>query len=190
MPGCLNIEKRHVNADQETRFSLTWSETDFASRSARAIPIVYGHSEAGQSAVSQMAEFWRVALLAKPARARTATIPKITVSVRTVFGWLEKVRRLRRGRLVARRALRAGAWWQGKEGNTQTSSGFVGHYVSFRLAFLAVVIFLMVLGCATSNPSESASEDRIWSAQLARQQQAAREAGRIGYIGNAGPACQ
>ena len=30
----------------------------------------------------------------------------------------------------------------------------------------------------------------MWSAQLARQQQAAREVGRIGYIGNAGPACR
>ena len=76
-----------------------------------------------------------------------------------------------------------------EEGNTQTSSGFVGHYVSFRLAFLAAVIFLMVLGCAT-RPSESASEARMWRAQLERQQQVAREAGRIGYIGNAGPACR
>jgi hypothetical protein len=73
--------------------------------------------------------------------------------------------------------------------NTQTSSGFVGHYVSFRLAFLAAVIFLVVLGCAT-NPSVSTSEDRMWRAQLERQQQGAREAGRIGYIGNEGPPCR
>jgi hypothetical protein len=73
--------------------------------------------------------------------------------------------------------------------NTQTSSGFIGHYVSFRLAFLAAVIFLMVLGCATTNPSESASEARMWLAQLERQQQAALAAGRIGYIGNEGPPC-
>ena len=72
---------------------------------------------------------------------------------------------------------------------TQTSSGFVGHCVSFRLAFLAAVIFLMVLGCATTNPSESASEARMWLAQLERQQQGARDAGRIGYIGNEGPPC-
>jgi hypothetical protein len=35
--------------------------------------------------------------------------------------------------------------------------------------------------------AESASETRMWRAQLERQQQAAREAGRIGWIGNAGP---
>ena len=35
--------------------------------------------------------------------------------------------------------------------------------------------------------AESASEARMWRAQLERQQQAAREAGRIGWIGNAGP---
>ena len=45
----------------------------------------YGHSEAGQSAVSQTAEFWRVPLATKPASARTATMPKITVRVRMVF---------------------------------------------------------------------------------------------------------
>jgi hypothetical protein len=44
----------------------------------------------------------------------------------------------------------------------------------------------MVLGCATNRP-ESASEARMWRAQLERQQQTAREAGRIGWIGNAGP---
>ena len=53
-------------------------------------------------------------MLAKPARARTATIPKITVSVRMVFGWLEKVRRLWRGRLVAPRA--AGQGMVAREG--------------------------------------------------------------------------
>ena len=63
------------------------------------------------------------------------------------------------------------------------------HYMSLRSAGLGVALSLMVLGCAT-NPSESAGEARMWSAQLARQQQAAREAGRIGYIGNAGPACR
>jgi hypothetical protein len=47
----------------------------------------------------------------------------------------------------------------------------------------------MVLGCATTNPSESASEARTWLAQLERQQQGARDAGRIGYIGNEGPPC-
>lgn len=61
-----------------------------------------------------------------------------------------------------------------------------GVRMSFQSAGLAVVVCLMLLGCAT-NPSESASEARIWRAQLERQQQAAREAGRIGWIGNAGP---
>ena len=42
----------------------------------------YGHSEAGHSAVSQIAAFWWVPLTTKPARARTATTPKITVIVR------------------------------------------------------------------------------------------------------------
>jgi hypothetical protein len=59
--------------------------------------------------------------------------------------------------------------------------------MSFRSIGLAGIISLMVLGCAT-NPYESASEARMWSAQLARQQQVVRDAGRIGYIGNEGPA--
>jgi hypothetical protein len=41
---------------------------------------------------------------------------------------------------------------------------------------------LMALGCA-ANPPESASEARVWRAQLERQQQAVRNSGRIGYIG-------
>jgi len=45
---------------------------------------------------------------------------------------------------------------------------------------------LMVLGCATNQP-ETAEQARMWQRQLERQQQAAREAGRIGWIGNAGP---
>jgi hypothetical protein len=43
---------------------------------------------------------------------------------------------------------------------------------------------LMILGCATKR---SVSDAR-WRAQLARQQEAAREWGRIGYIGYQGPA--
>ena len=58
--------------------------------------------------------------------------------------------------------------------------------MSFWSIALAVVACLMVLGCAT-NTSESASEARTWRAQLERQQQAAREASRIGWVGNAGP---
>jgi hypothetical protein len=34
---------------------------------------------------------------------------------------------------------------------------------------------------------QSASSDRIWQAQLLRQQQAVRDQGRIGYIGYEGP---
>jgi hypothetical protein len=53
---------------------------------------------------------------------------------------------------------------------------------------LAVVIAvsLTVIGCATQPPA-SASEDRIWREQRERQQEGAREAGRIGYIGNDAP---
>ena len=58
--------------------------------------------------------------------------------------------------------------------------------MSFRTAGLAVAISLMILGCST-DPSTSTGDDRIWRAQLERQQQGAREAGRIGYIGYAGP---
>jgi len=50
------------------------------------------------------------------------------------------------------------------------------------------IIFLLVLGCAT-NPSASESDSRLWDVQKERQQLAVRQAGRIGYIGNAGPAC-
>jgi hypothetical protein len=61
--------------------------------------------------------------------------------------------------------------------------------VNFRFFGLAVVISLMVLGCAT-NQSETAEQARMWQRQLERQQQAARDAGRIGWIGNAGPGSQ
>jgi hypothetical protein len=44
----------------------------------------------------------------------------------------------------------------------------------------------MILGCA-ANSSESATEARMWREQLERQQQGARESGRIGYIGNEEP---
>jgi hypothetical protein len=40
-----------------------------------------------------------------------------------------------------------------------------------------------------TNAPVSTSEDRMWRAQKERQQQGAREAGRIGYIGNEGPVC-
>jgi hypothetical protein len=63
----------------------------------------------------------------------------------------------------------------------------VWDWMSFRSTLLACIISLMVLGCAT-NRSASTSDARMWRAQLYRQQLVAREAGRIGYIGNAGPA--
>jgi hypothetical protein len=61
--------------------------------------------------------------------------------------------------------------------------------MSFRSAALAGMFSLMVLGCATNQP-ESPNEARIWREQLERQQQGAREAGRIGYIGNEAPVSQ
>ena len=58
--------------------------------------------------------------------------------------------------------------------------------MSFRFSALAVVISAMALGCATNQP-EPAGETSRWRAQKERQQQIAREAGRIGYIGNEAP---
>ena len=57
--------------------------------------------------------------------------------------------------------------------------------------YLAVVAALasLFLGCAP-NARESASESRIWAAQLARQQEGARENGRIGWVGYDGPGSQ
>ena len=50
----------------------------------------------------------------------------------------------------------------------------------------ALAMSLLIFGCASSAP-QSASSDRIWQAQLLRQQQAVRDQGRIGYIGYEGP---
>lgn len=94
--------------------------------------------------------------------------------------------------------------------NLCREAAVVWYSMSFRSTGFAGVIFLMVLGCAT-NPSVSrrshsdfwrngitepirqtfhrlTSETPDWRAQKERQQRLAREAGRIGYIGNAGPA--
>jgi hypothetical protein len=59
--------------------------------------------------------------------------------------------------------------------------------MSFRSTGLAgvILISLMLLGCVT-NPFVSRPD--LWQVQKERQQRLAREAGRIGYIGNAGPA--
>jgi hypothetical protein len=56
--------------------------------------------------------------------------------------------------------------------------------MSFHRIAFAGAICLMVLGCATKSTNDS----RLWRVQKERQQQVAREAGRIGYIGNEGPA--
>jgi hypothetical protein len=58
----------------------------------------------------------------------------------------------------------------------------------FRLIGLTgtLSISLMIVGCAT-NPAASTDELPLgWRLAKERQQQAARETGRIGYIGNAG----
>ncbi len=71
--------------------------------------------------------------------------------------------------------------------------------MSFRSTGLAVAISLMLLGCATDQYASRAAvtvqrvfqdqnDSRMWRMQKERQQRIAREAGRIGYIGNAGPA--
>ena len=59
--------------------------------------------------------------------------------------------------------------------------------MSFRSIGIAGIIFSMVLGCA-ANPSVSKRDTADWRAQKERQQRVAREAGRIGYVGNLGPA--
>jgi hypothetical protein len=74
----------------------------------------------------------------------------------------------------------AGFAFRGKE-------NAVWYSMSSRSTGLAGVICLMVVGCA-ANPSAPQSDNRLWDVQKARQQQAAREAGRIGHIGNEGPA--
>ncbi|HEY5813145.1 MAG TPA: hypothetical protein VIT23_10905 [Terrimicrobiaceae bacterium] len=51
----------------------------------------------------------------------------------------------------------------------------------------AILLSLTVWGCATQPPSARVSEAQ-WQMAKERQQRIAREAGRIGYIGNAGPA--
>jgi outer membrane biogenesis lipoprotein LolB len=69
----------------------------------------------------------------------------------------------------------------------------------FRLIGLASLVCLMLAGCATKQYATLAAaaiqrtfqdqtDSHMWREQLERQQKIAREAGRIGYIGNAGPA--
>ena len=56
--------------------------------------------------------------------------------------------------------------------------------MSFRSIGLVgvIAISLMVVGCAVT---ETTTSDYSWRLAAERQQQGAREAGRIGYIGNA-----
>ena len=60
----------------------------------------------------------------------------------------------------------------------------------FSMAFcymgLTLSSLLMLLGC-TNSKTQSASDPRIWSAQLQRQQEVVRTQGRIGHIGYEGP---
>jgi hypothetical protein len=71
--------------------------------------------------------------------------------------------------------------------------------MSFGATGLAVAFSVMVLGCSTTPYASRAAvavqrvfheqdNSRLWRMQKERQQRIAREAGRIGYIGNAGPA--
>ena len=60
-------------------------------------------------------------------------------------------------------------------------------FMSFRPE-LAGVFSLMILGCTPFTTKDTPQMRTMWRAQLQRQQLVAREAGRIGYIGNAGPA--
>jgi hypothetical protein len=60
----------------------------------------------------------------------------------------------------------------------------VCYSMSLRVTGLVGIVCLMVVGCATKH----SVSDAQWRAQLARQQEAGRQFGRIGYIGYEGPA--
>jgi outer membrane biogenesis lipoprotein LolB len=73
------------------------------------------------------------------------------------------------------------------------------YFMRFGLIGLASLVCLMLAGCATTQYATLAAaaiqrtfqdqtDSHMWREQLERQQKIAREAGRIGYIGNAGPA--
>ena len=61
--------------------------------------------------------------------------------------------------------------------------------MSLRSAVIMGITSLMVFGCATHPPAPTA-DARLWREQLERQQQGARDNGRIGYIGYDGPGSQ
>jgi hypothetical protein len=58
--------------------------------------------------------------------------------------------------------------------------------MSFRFIGLTFALSLTLFGCVTSQ-TQPASDARIWSAQLQRQQEVVRDQGRIGHIGYEGP---
>ena len=73
-----------------------------------------------------------------------------------------------------------------KEASKESSAPYL--IIVQHLAIVAALASLF-LGCAP-NARESASDARIWAAQLARQQEGARENGRIGWVGYDGPGSQ
>ena len=73
-----------------------------------------------------------------------------------------------------------------KEASKESSAPYLN--IMQHLALVAALASLF-LGCAP-NARESASDARIWAAQLARQQEGARENGRIGWVGYDGPGSQ
>ena len=73
-----------------------------------------------------------------------------------------------------------------KEASKESSAPYLN--IMQHLAVVAALATLF-LGCAP-NARESASDARIWAAQLARQQEGARENGRIGWVGYDGPGSQ
>jgi hypothetical protein len=73
-----------------------------------------------------------------------------------------------------------------KEASKESSAPYLN--IVQHLAVVGALASLF-LGCAP-NARESASDARIWAAQLARQQEGARENGRIGWVGYDGPGSQ
>ena len=73
-----------------------------------------------------------------------------------------------------------------KEASKESSAPYLN--IMQHLALVAALASLF-LGCAPT-ARESASADRMWAAQLARQQDGARENGRIGWVGYDGPGSQ
>jgi len=73
-----------------------------------------------------------------------------------------------------------------KEASKESSAPYLN--IMQHLALVAALASLF-LGCAP-NAREPTSDARIWAAQLARQQEGARENGRIGWVGYDGPGSQ